>query len=390
MANGLLGYQQQSQLSQALQARRQRADETFMGAILRDQMEGAGDVYMQDGKPQYEPGLMDFTSKDAALNAYIQHRKGRVSDMEILAFNEQFKQMKGMREAKEMDNLNRLSAMGLSDTKLRNFVSNNPKLYGTVVDRILALESMGDEGMASAALLRSKFLPQKGRIESFGERFEDKPLETSILGIGGIGLATGVAQWVKPKFVNTFGQNPEAIKALKDLSDGNKYIKQGDKWYHTKIDRHKITRGKNKGKVTTKVLKGVAGKPVTLPNVVRYLNAADAATTPTSRMALKNFFGKIPGGVKGTLPYFAPTIGRGIAGEEGELVGQIGGGGYLLPKGFRRLGKALPKFLAKAGARHAAAAGTGVGALPWSQAGMGLLDVGMGAGMLYDAFLGDE
>ena len=107
-------------------------------------------------------------------------------------------------------------------------------------------------------------------------------------------------------------------------------------------------------------------------------------------MALKNFFSKIPGGIKGTLPYFAPTIGRGIAGEEGELVGQIGGGGYLLPKGIRRLGKALPQFLAKAGARHAAAAGTGIGANPYAQGIMGLVDVGVGAGMLYDAFLGDD
>ncbi len=385
MANGLLGYQQQSQLAQAIQSQRQRDDEAFMGNLLRDQIEGAGNVSMVGGKPVYEPGLMDFMSKDAALNAFIQYRKGRVSDAEILAFNEQFKQMKGMRESKELDNLNRLSAMGLSDTKLRKFVSNNPALYGSVVDRILALEGMGDEGMASAALLRSKFLPQKTVVDAMQERFRDAPLASAFTSLAAVGGATALGSYAAPWFVKQFGQNKEALKVLDDLKDGSKYVKKDGVWYHTKVDRHKITKGKNKGKIKKTVMKGQVGRPVTLPKVKAYLDAADQATTPSSRQALANIGKTLRNNAAFSSigAVLAPTIGRGIGGlggmeEGGETVGQLAGGGLLGAQAWKRGGGLLAGMIARR-------AGAGAANFnPWVQAGLLALDLGIAAPMLWE------
>lgn len=375
MANGLLGYQQQSQLAQAIQAQNQRGEQEFMGNMLRDQIEGAGDVYMADGKPVYEPGLMDFTNKDAALNAFIQYRKGRVSDAEILAFNEQFKQMKGMRESKEMDNLNRLSAMGLSDTKLRKFVSNNPALYGSVVDRILALEGMGDEGMASAALLRSKFLPQKTFGEKMAESFEDSPLTTTAYTAVGLGaLSQGYQRWAKPWLLEKYGVSKETLQQMGDFTKGH-YKKVGDNWVNTQ----KLTQAGEPKKIGANTRLG------------RKLSDFDKGIKPQGKNILGNIArnAKVSPAMGGIGAMLAPTIGRGIAGEEGERIGRLGGGAYFAREGGKGLMAALKRAGTKAVATQAAATGTGIGNLPQVRGLLALASLGYGGSEVYKALTGE-
>ena len=375
MANGLLGYQQQSELGASLKRIREAQEQEFMGDMLKDQLDGVGDVYIDDGKPQFSPGLMDYRNKDAALNAYLQFKKGRVTDAEILAFNEQWKAMQGMRQQKEVDNLNRLSTMGLSDAKVRNFVGNNPALYGSVVDRILALEGMGDEGMASAALLRSKFLPE----QTWGEWMGENPLTTGAIGIGlPVAAASAWGGWAYPYLKETYGVDPAKLKEYKAYGDNFVKNEQG-KW-----------------ESTTKQNKDGSPRKANAQQVKK-LERLARQSAPRGRNILAGLGRATPGMAMGTAlqvaPYQAGNIGRAIGGETGEDIGQVAGGTFAAGRGLAGLAKSpLGKYLAGVAARHSAAnVGAGGGPVGWGgmQTAATLMDLYFGGKMLYDAFAGE-
>ena len=85
----------------------------------------------------------------------------------------------------------------------------------------------------------------------------------------------------------------------------------------------------------------------------------------------------------------APEIGNMLGGEGGERLGEIGGAGAFgamaAQKGTGLLGR-FGAFGAKAAARHAAAAGTGIGAHPLAQLGL----LGVDAYMAYQMLAGNE
>jgi len=100
--------------------------------------------------------------------------------------------------------------------------------------------------------------------------------------------------------------------------------------------------------------------------------------------------GAIRRGLAGRASYFGGEIGSALGGaigdEEGAFAGRAVGSMPFLAFVAKRIPTVGAKIFAKAGARHAGMAATGIGAHPLAQAGGLLLDVGLAAGEIYKLY----
>tara|TARA_Y100001973_G_C5184090_1_gene326727 strand:- start:648 stop:1742 length:1095 start_codon:yes stop_codon:yes gene_type:complete len=361
-------YGQDINFTSALQQRKANQEQEFYGSLLSNAMRAGGQFDVEDGNPIYTASPMQ--DKTESWNQFVQMKGGRISPADVQSFEAAWKQADAMKTQQQMQELGRLRLRGFDDNDIRDAVEDSPELYGSLMDMVSNLEMSGDENaMAQAAMVR-QYLPTQS--DTIGERFGEYAMENpGMTMLGAYGAYRGgqyaLDKWGKGLTAKLMG-DPEAMKAFDDYTKG-KYVRKDGQWLYG--DKH-----------------SKAGQKVTLPNAKAKL---DRMYNASKSRSWKNMFSGNKFGGMGTYigAAAAPEIGEMLGGEAGRELGRYGGaaaiGGAAAQKATGLLGR-LGAFGAKAAARHAAAAGTGIGAHPIAQLGL----LGADAFLLYQMLAGDE
>ena len=403
-------YQQQFGIQEAIQAERQKKDDVFWSGLMYHAMR-PGKINVSAGT--YNDDAAALPSKDAAYNQFLQMRNGRLSTQEMMAFNQGWEQMDQMRASGLLQELNRAKAAGMSDKKLRNMVGNNPSLYNNLLDMTGKLSMSGDEQAMALSAQYAQYLPKKSGLDKKVEWVKDNPVYTAGIAATGtyinrkFGLITG------DRIKGLLNKNPEYVSFLDDVLAENIVYD-----YNKKDFVYKPGRG---GRTTGGIARegrSVIGKD---RKAVKLLEQDPKFMDTVKKGEFKSHVGGKLGKVGFGVALAAPYIGRALAGEAGEDIGYLGSGIYFGGRAIGnidkvtnvkklydqakatgtlknmtagvtgkkaaarlakfagnkgRLGKLLLRIAGKAGIRHAAVAGTGIGAHPIAQAALVLLDLG--------------
>ena len=361
-------YGQDINFTGAIQQHQANKEQQFYGSLLSNAMQSGGQFDKEEGNPVYTSTPMQ--DKTQSWNEFVRMKGGRLAPGDVQNFESAWTQANAKKTQQQMKEIGRLRLRGYDTADIQDTVENSPELYGSLMDMVSNLEMSGDENaMAQAAMMR-QYLPDTS--DTIGERFAEYAMENpGMTMLGGYGAYKGgqyaLDKWGKGLTTKLMG-DPEALKAFEDYTKG-KYVRKDGKWHYG--DKH-----------------AKAGQKVGLPNTKAKL---DRLYKASDNRSWKNMFSGNRFGGPGTYigAYVAPEIGKMLGGEGGERVGELGAagvyGGMAAQKATGLLGR-FGAFGAKAAARHAAAAGTGIGAHPLAQLGL----LGVDAAMLYQMLAGNE
>ena len=355
------------------EARTAKLEDEYWSGLMYNAMSPDTFDLSDPEQPVYRQGAAALPSKDAAYRQYLMMKGGRLNSQELMAFHQGWEAMEAQRNTGQLNELNKLQLAGVSDKKIRKMVKANPALYSNLLDMTSKLSGKGDEESAAMAGRLQGFLPGKGTKQKMEEFVEKHPVG-SLAAIGATSwVATKYGPVASEKLTTHFLTDKDAVKVFEDYING-KYVKN---------DAGKWTFGKGH-KLEGKTL----DSNKFYANTHKKLQRLESAAGPQWKNIFKSR-SMIPKGLMSSITglgwTFAPGVGEMVAGDVGKDIGHGVAGAYFTKSAITR----GSSFLAKMGARHAAAASTGVGAHPVVQGGLLLLDLGLAVNEIMSLFSDD-